>query len=111
MTSPFGVLISSPTMIRTPRSRSVAVTAADVTLWSVTQTTSRAVCRARSASCSSVSTESPDAAVCRWQSTRTRPPGAREPETGRSTETSIGTWASLLPGSDIIETYSNIVQL
>ena len=37
ITSPFGVLISSPTMIRTPRSRSVAVTAADVTLWSVTQ--------------------------------------------------------------------------
>ena len=85
ITSPFGVLISSPTMIRTPRSRSVAVTAADVTLWSVTQTTSRAVCRARSASCSSVSTESPDAAVCRWQSTRTRPAGAREPGTGRST--------------------------
>ena len=65
MMSPSGVLISSPTTIRTPRSRPAAVTAAEVSLWSVTHTTSRLSWAARSASCSRVVTASPDATVCR----------------------------------------------
>ena len=65
MMSPSGVLISSPTMIRTPRSRWEAVTAAAVSLWSVTHTTSSPARTARSASCSKVVTASPDATVCR----------------------------------------------
>src|SRR5213595_2572566 len=51
---------------------SAAVTAAEISLWSVMNTTSRRSRAARSASWSSVVTASPDATVCRWQSTRTR---------------------------------------
>ena len=72
MMSPSGVLISSPTMTRTPRFRPAARTAAEISLWSVMNTTSRLSWAARSASWSSVVTASPDATVCRWQSTRTR---------------------------------------
>ena len=70
MMSPSGVLISSPTITRTPRS--LAAAAAEISLWSVMNTTSRLSRAARSASWSSVVTASPDATVCRWQSTRTR---------------------------------------
>ena len=50
-----------------------AVTAAEVTLWSVMQTTSRCSCATRSASSSRLVTASPETAVWRWQSTRTSP--------------------------------------
>jgi hypothetical protein len=76
MMSPSGVLISSPTMTRTPTFWPAAVTAAEVSLWSVMNTTSRLSRAARSASSSSVVTASPDATVCRWQSTRTRLTGS-----------------------------------
>ena len=72
MMSPSGVLISSPTTTRTPRFWPAALTAAEISLWSVMHTTSRLSWAARSASWSSVVTASPDATVCRWQSTRTR---------------------------------------
>src|SRR5215472_13955029 len=85
ITSPACVLTSSPTITRAPpRPPAVAAfTAAEVTLWSVMQTTSIRSAAARSASWSSVVTASPDAAVCRWQSTRTQP--ARIPATGPTT--------------------------
>ncbi|OLT05055.1 hypothetical protein BJF90_20580 [Pseudonocardia sp. CNS-004] len=77
-TSPSGVRISSPTSMRTPRSRSRAATAAATSWWSVTNTTSMPCASARAASSSTPSTESPDATVWTWQSTRTlmRPPPA-----------------------------------
>src|SRR5215470_11545798 len=75
ITSPACVLTSSPTITRAPpRPPAVAAfTAAEVTLWSVMQTASIRSAAARSASWSSVVTASPDATVCRWQSTRTQP--------------------------------------
>ena len=50
MMSPSGVLISSPTMTRTPRFWPAALTAAEISLWSVMHTTSRLSRAARSAS-------------------------------------------------------------
>src|SRR5215467_8814410 len=73
VTSPACVLISSPTITLAPPRSPAAATAADTTLWSVMHTTSIFSSATRSASWSSVVTASPEATVCRWQSTRTQP--------------------------------------